>query len=196
MEVDMPPKVKISKEEILTAALDIVRKEGVDALNARGLATVLGCSTQPIFCNYAGMDALREDVLGRAYLFYYKELEAAMAEGRYPAYKASGMFYIGFAVREPQLFQWLFMRRRSATEQAQGFSAADEGVLAALMSAAGLTRQQAEEFHFTMWMWVHGVATTMAGGFLAYDEEQISALLSNVYFGLRARYSSEKGGAV
>lgn len=190
----MPPKAKITKEDILTAALALVREEGEAALNARALAARLGCSTQPIFCHYASMEALREAVLHQGYQFYYQELERAMAEGKYPAYKASGMLYIAFAVREPRLFQWLFMRNRTASEQRSGFPSADDGVLGALMQAAGLTRETAERFHFAMWMWVHGVAASVAGGFLAYDEEAFSAHLSDVYFGLRARYQ-EKGAS-
>ena len=155
----MARRTQISRELILSTAFEMLMRQGYGSINITALAREIGCSTQPIFCNYPTMDALREDVLNCAYRLYYQELEAAMAEGRFPAYKAGGMFYISFAMREPQLFQWLFMRRRSATEQAEGFSAGDEGILSALMTAAGLTRQQAEEFHFTMWMWVQPLAS-------------------------------------
>jgi hypothetical protein len=138
------------------------------------------------------MDVLREAVLHQGYRFYYEEIAAAMAEGRYPAYKASGMFYINFAVREPRLFQYLFMRRRTESEQASGFSSAEDSVIAALMEGTGLSRQAAERFHFSMWMWVHGVAASVAGGFLAYDEKTVSTMLSDVYFGLCARYKEKE----
>ena len=62
----MPPKVKITKNEIVQAGLDIVRHEGEDSLNARGIAAVLGCSTQPIFSNYASMEELRRAVIAAA----------------------------------------------------------------------------------------------------------------------------------
>ena len=55
----MPPKVKITKEDILKAALDLLRQSGETALCARGLAAALGSSTQPIFSNFATMDELR-----------------------------------------------------------------------------------------------------------------------------------------
>ena len=190
----MPPKAKITREDILAAALALVREEGEAALNARALAARLGCSTQPIFCHYASMEALREAALRQGYLFYYQQLESEMARGKYPAYKASGMLYISFAVREPRLFQWLFMRSRTTPERQSGFFTGDEGVLAALMEATGLTREEAERFHFAMWMWVHGVAASVVSGFLDFDEEAVSAHLSDIYFGLRARYL-EKGAS-
>jgi AcrR family transcriptional regulator len=188
----MPPKVKITKEDILAAALSLVREQGEGALNARTLAGRLNCSTQPIFCNYTSMEELRAAVMCEGYALYRRSLQEAMIEGKYPAYKASGMHYISFAVREPQLFQWLFMRARSAEEQQAGFSELDEDVLVVLMQMLGTTREEAERFHFTMWMWVHGVATSVATGFLAFDEESISACLSNVYFGLREQLKKEK----
>ena len=49
----MPPKVKVSKEDINTAAVEMVRESGAEALNARALAAKLGCSTQPIFSNFS-----------------------------------------------------------------------------------------------------------------------------------------------
>ena len=55
----MPPKVKIAKEDIVNAAVELVRQYGPQALNARELAARLCCSTQPIFSNFATMDELR-----------------------------------------------------------------------------------------------------------------------------------------
>ena len=59
----MPPKMKISKEDIVKIAADVVRQSGADAINARLLAEKLGCSTQPIFSNFESMDSLRRAVL-------------------------------------------------------------------------------------------------------------------------------------
>ena len=44
----MPPKVKVTQDQIIQAAMDIVRESGIDALNARALAKQLDCSIQPI----------------------------------------------------------------------------------------------------------------------------------------------------
>lgn len=41
----MPPRVKVTKEDIVKAAVDIVRKSGAQAINARTVASVLNCST-------------------------------------------------------------------------------------------------------------------------------------------------------
>ena len=62
----MPPKVKITKEEIINTAVNIVRNSGAPAINARTIAAILNCSTQPIFSNFATMDELRLAVLEKA----------------------------------------------------------------------------------------------------------------------------------
>jgi AcrR family transcriptional regulator len=62
----MPPKIKIAEKEIVNAALGLVRKFGESALNARMIAAELGCSTQPIFSNFATMEELKLAVVKRA----------------------------------------------------------------------------------------------------------------------------------
>ena len=52
----MPPKAKFQKEEIVTAAFEIVRKEGWKALTARALGAKLGSSACPIFTVFQNME--------------------------------------------------------------------------------------------------------------------------------------------
>ena len=59
----MPPRVRVTKEEIVRAATDLVRAEGMECLNARRIASALGCSTQPIFSNFGSMEELRAAVI-------------------------------------------------------------------------------------------------------------------------------------
>ena len=66
----MPPKIRIAKQDIINTSLSIIRESGVNALNARSLATYMGCSTQPIFSNYSSMDELKQDVIQTAYTIY------------------------------------------------------------------------------------------------------------------------------
>ena len=54
----MPPKVKISKEDIVNTALELI-KNG-EEINARSLAIRLNCSTQPIFSNFKTMEDLKK----------------------------------------------------------------------------------------------------------------------------------------
>ncbi len=188
----MPPRVRITGEDIVDAAFLLVREKGMSALNAREVATRLSCSTQPIFCNFTSMEALREAVLVRANEFYLAKLGEDMAAGRYPPYKASGMSYIDFAVTEPRLFESLFMRDRSNEERSWSFRDI-ASIIEIIMQANDFSRGEAEQFHFAMWMWVHGVAVSVVSGYMIYDEEMVSEMLSDVYLGLCARFRERKG---
>ena len=109
----MAPKVKITKEEIVAAAIELVRQRGEVALNARNIATALNCSTQPIFSNFSSMEELRMEVITAADQLCNQYIKKEVEGEAYPAYKATGMAYIRFAKEERELFKLLYMRDRS-----------------------------------------------------------------------------------
>ena len=47
---------KITKDMIMDSSLEIIKKEGIENLNVRNIATKLNCSTQPIMYHYKNMD--------------------------------------------------------------------------------------------------------------------------------------------
>lgn len=52
----MPPKPKFTKDEIVDAALDIVSRDGVEAMTAREVGERLGSSARPIFTVFGSME--------------------------------------------------------------------------------------------------------------------------------------------
>ena len=45
----MPPKLKFSREQIIAAAVNVTKMNGISGLTARAVATELGSSAKPIF---------------------------------------------------------------------------------------------------------------------------------------------------
>ena len=185
----MPPKAKITKEEIVAAALTLVRQEGIGALNARSLAAALSRSTQPLFSNFEGMEKLEREVIGAAYARYLDFIKSEIESEKYPRYKAFGMAYIRFAREERALFHLLFTRDRTG-EDLSPSPDYDESV-DMIAAANGLEKNVAERIHLEMWALVHGIGTMIATSFLMLDEALISQMISDVYQGIIARY---KGG--
>ena len=186
----MPPKVKITKENIIQTALDLIREEGGASLNARSIASALGCSTQPIFSNFSTMEELQLSVVDAAHNLYLGFLQKEVGTGNYPPYKAFGMAYIRFAKEEKELFKLIFMCDRS---DKTSVSKVDfEAAVEMIMNANGLSRERAELMHLEMWACVHGIGTMLATSFFTLDWELISNMLSDTYFGLRARHISEE----
>ena len=55
----MPAAKKVSKDEIIDAAIGVLRDDGFAAINARSVAKKLGCSTQPIYFSFKNMEELK-----------------------------------------------------------------------------------------------------------------------------------------
>lgn len=186
----MPPKVKVTKDEIVKTSVDIIRSNGMQALNARAIASALNCSTQPIFSNFASMEELLLAAVRKADELYQSYIRREIASKQFPSYKASGMAYIRFAKDENELFKLLFMRDRSKSADTFGDDSFD-GMVSYVQSYTGLNEADAKLFHLELWAFVHGIATMFATGFLDLDWELVSKMISDAYFGLRKRYGME-----
>lgn len=186
----MPPKVKTTREDIINAAIDIVRHSGAQAINARTIASALSCSTQPVFSNFATMDELRLAVSEKADLLCREYIRREVESGKYPIYKASGMAYIRFAKEEKELFKLLYMCDRSG-EPIPEDSELTNKMEDIVHHNTGLTGWNAKLFHLEMWAYVHGIATMFATGYLDLDWELVSRMLTDSYQGLRKQYEME-----
>jgi len=186
----MPPKVKITKESIIQTALELIRQNGMQAVNARAIAEILHCSTQPIFSNFETMEDLEKATVAAAHDIYLHALQSEAESGKYPPYKAFGMAYIRFAKEEKALFKLLFMCDRTEKDltPTNDFTASIEMI----MKANALSREKAERFHLECWACVHGIATMLATCFLSFDWEMISDMVTDVYQGIRARHVGEE----
>lgn len=186
----MPPKIKVTKEKIVDAALDIVRASGAEAVNARTVAAALDCSTQPVFSNFATMEELRLAVMQKAAKLYQAYVAQEIASKKYPTYKASGMAYIRFAKEEKELFKLLYMRDRGHTS-ARWEDESFHSMASFVQSYTGLSEADASLFHLEMWAYVHGIATMFATGFLDLEWELVSQMMTDAYLGLKLRYETE-----
>ena len=184
----MPPKIRYDREAVLQAAYRIARTQGAEAVNARAVARELGCSTQPIFRAFSGMEEVHRELLRLARACYngYMARSAALADR---PYKGTGMAYILFARDEPQLFRMLFMRDRLREGGALGSDDDNlEYVIQLICQTTGLDRDTAMAFHLELWVFTHGLAVLVATRYLPYNEGEISRMLSDQYEAMLALY--------
>lgn len=187
----MSRKTVIFKKDIIKAAVELVRSNGHESLNARALAKALGCSTQPIFSNFKNMDDVLDSVL-KATLDVYNDFvrREFERESGYPPYKTNGMAYIRFAMEERNLFRLLFMRDRTNDPDPVEKSTFTD-VLPLIMKATGLSEDQAAMFHLEMWTCVHGIAVMAATSYYKWDEELASRAMTDTYQGLIRRFREQ-----
>lgn len=170
----MPAKKRITKDMILDAALSLLKKQGLDAVNIKALAGELHCSTQPIYLSFTGMDELRNDLISLAIKEFEDFMESDSGDGQIRLYD---MEYIHFAQTEPQLFCFLFMRPNAFDETKSMLLPIIERSIAELMDLYHISHEEADCLHDHLWMHTHGIASMIASDFCDWDLEKVKRML-------------------
>lgn len=188
----MPAKKQISKETIIETALNLVKERGMDSLNAREIAVRCNCSTQPIYLSFKNIGELKAELHKQIVETYYKYIRDEVASGKYPEYKGTGMGYIRFAKEQKEFFKHLFMRNRDGEKTIDEDSGFKDEVFK-IMQSIGLYHDKAVTLHTHMWVWVHGIATMYATGYLNWEWDTVSAMLTDAFFGIKQRLDEKDG---
>ncbi|MDR1550136.1 MAG: WHG domain-containing protein [Hungatella sp.] len=186
----MPPKPKITADDILNAALSLIREYGYDSLNARRIAHVLNCSTKPLFRVYDNMESLKKDIQGKALEFYYSFLRSNMNKEN-DIFLSIGKNYIQFAHEEKELFKYIFLSNNmpfKSLEELINFADMSD-LIQHLMLSAGISEKAAKNLFLSLWLLVHGIATMFATNPCTLDNEEIELLLINAF---KAQYKHLK----
>lgn len=182
----MPPRAKFLKEEIIQAALSIVKKDGMSALTARTLGAKLSSSARPVFTVFQSMEEVRQCVIENAKAQYREYVEKGLSEPY--AFKGVGLQYILFAVNEPKLFQLLFMNERDSVPSFEGvLPQIDESyhrILQSIIDNYGLTQNIAETLYRHLWIYTHGIATLCATKMCCFTDDEINKMLTEVFVSL------------
>ena len=176
----------ISRELIVQSACELVAEVGMNGLNMRELAKRCNCSTQPIYLSFANADELKNEVHKKIIERYNQYISDEIASNRYPEYKSTGMAYIRFAKEQPQYFKYLFMRDRSheiTDELATEFQREADRLM-----EYGVNSDIATTIHMHMWVYVHGIATMYATGYLNLEWDTVSTLLTEQFMSIKSRY--------
>ena len=168
----MPAKKQVPKEKILSAALKLLREQGYEAVNIKQLSKALGCSTQPIYLSFSGMEELRRELTPLA----VAEFERYMRSGG--VVRLYSMTYIRFAREEPRLFRFLFMRQNAFVEIKQALLPMIEGAIGELMSSCHMDHEKADRLHDQLWMHAHGIASMIATNFCDWNMEKVEGMLA------------------
>ena len=185
----MPAKKQITKQKILETAVEIVRKNGITALNMRSLAKECACSTQPIYLSFSGMDELKTAVAREVLNTFNCYIEREIASGAYPEYKAVGMGYIRFAKEHKQFFKYLLMNDGMA-QTGLAEETFNKSIFI-IMKNYGLYQGAAAKLHTQMWIFVHGIASMFATDYIDWDWETVSQMVSDAYKGLSNNLQGE-----
>ena len=179
----MPPKSRITKDMILQAAVEVVRQNGFESVNARTVSQQLHCSTQPVMYHFSTIDSLKRAAYTQVDQMH-SEYMLRILPDRDPIL-GIGLNYIRFAVEEPQLFRFLFQsgyaKENSLLEMIDSEELAP--VLAVMQAGVGLSMEKTKEVFLTVSLFAHGYASIIANNALEYDEALIAAHLERAWDG-------------
>ncbi len=171
----MPPKQKVRKIDIVEAVFMLAKKDGFERVNARSLATELGCSTQPIFSVFRNMNELK-DVL---YLYasdYFDEYLRKQVDKENVLFSL-GRAYIQFAKKERHLFQMLFLRNE--VTQNSFLEICEEFLEKSGTKNADVPEGQTDEqkIYLRAWIYFHGIAAMVSVNDIELYDEEIENLI-------------------
>ena len=174
----MARPVTVTKERILSAALDLVRSGGPSALTARSLCARLDCGANAIFSSFGSIQGVRDAVREEARKLYQMRVGEGFALN--PPFKGFGIAFIWFAMDEPHLFS-MIMESQSQPASYKDYIDSHVGFKAESLSAIadtfGLQGKDAETLYYQLILVALGLASTCTGGKSPLTIQQASEIL-------------------
>lgn len=157
----MPKKAIFTKEQVFETAFKVFKKNGIEGLSARNIATALGASPAPIYSFYSSLDILKDELLAEAKNLFLKYISEKRTE---LVFLNIGMGICIFAREEKELFQTIFLKEtvENRRELIDGFI----GIVKDEMSKDGRFTDLDENFkrnlYLDCWTYAYGFATLIA----------------------------------
>ena len=185
----MPRKVQFTREMIIGAAINMVREQGPDSINARDLGAYLGCSSRPLFTAFRNMeeltDAVREEVSRQ---FAERVRIARDATDGGPAAKRMGMCIVGFAQNEPNLYKFIHWRGSKLVP----FQELSKIMTKQYQTDYHLSDEDAVAFFDHMMIFNMGLCSLITNGMRQFAQGEVERILLEQFTATLAYYKSGK----
>ncbi len=175
----MGPKVKFTREQIIDAAFEIAKTEGINAITMRKIAEQIGSSVAPIYVNFKSIDELNEALIDRI-ISISQELLSEESSGN-PFYDI-GRASLRFASEYSLIFRDLVMTNNSSIK------VYDEKIIPALIEEMkkdpeleGFSEDELMTILFKMRIFQLGLSIMVANGLVpeVYEIQDLMDLLSS-----------------
>ena len=174
------------RDEILSAACDLLASGGLDGLSMRKLATQLGVTAPALYRHYVSKEAVLVDVVGEAFKVFAQYLYRAL-EGRTPVerFTLTGRSYLAFALEHPQYYALLHAAHEIMGRDALPHEATDHACAVGQfmvdrvregMECSMLKPGPPETVARTIWAHAHGLVSIYHRGLFRIDEAEFRRL--------------------
>ena len=178
----MPPKAKITRKMIVDAAFEIIRNTGVETMNARTVSKKLNCSTQPVMYHFKTIEELKRAVYKKSDEYHSAYIMDIHSDN---PMKDIGLNYIQFAVKEKNLFRFLFQSDEFSGKNISELINAEElqTIIAILSQETAVNKEQAKMIFRLLFLMAHGYASMFANNEMEYDEQTVLSDLGLIFDG-------------
>lgn len=174
----MARKKTITREQILTAAYQVIADNGFSHFTARNIALQMNCSTQPIYLEFKNMDDLKEelfvmmaDKVNKDFLSVTKKHDVLVE---------LGTNFIELAINQPQLYRSLYLEDTSGASRMQAaFKAHFFQVIAQEETLQALEANRQQSLYCSFWIFISGIASMISTQLLQYSKAEVEQLLSS-----------------
>ena len=168
----MARKKTITRDQILTAAYEVVANNGFSKFTARNIATQMKCSTQPIYLEFANMDDLKQELVKAIFTHLSEDIFTREVTGN--RLIDFGLNYIDFATKEKKLYRALYLEDSGNGSMMQETSFYWFKKLAIDQSEyANLSESEIKSIYIGFWIMATGMASLMSAGILEFVQEDV-----------------------
>lgn len=174
----MGPKVRFTREQVIDAAFEIAKEEGIDNVTMRKIAAKMGSSVAPIYANFADVNELTEALIEKI-VSISQQLLTEESTGN--PFDDMGRASLRFAKEYSVLFRDLVLKNN---DYMRGY---DEKMLPTLIGEmkrdpelAGFTVDELKAILLKMKVFQLGLSVMVASDLLkGYGEQDLAGLLSS-----------------
>lgn len=157
----MPPPTRFTKESVLSAAFDLVRRKGLGGLTVRHVAKTLGSSTAPVYSAFGSMEELEREVISLAHGRLLEHTARSFTE---LVFLNMGVGICVFAREEPWLFRALYLESVHIKANIKKLLDTLVKEMRRIPGFAEMPRKARMALLTTMWTYTHGLAIMICLG--------------------------------
>ncbi len=173
-----PPPTQFTRQDVLSAAFEVARAEGLKELSARKIADRLGSSTAPVYSSFTSMAELEREVIVKARDLLVDYTKRSYTE---QIFLNMGMGLTIFSREQKLLFRALFLEETRYQEIIEEFGARMQEQMKLDETYDALSDEARSRLLHKMWIFTHGLASLICVGLVRDDSnQQIQDLLTEV----------------
>lgn len=190
----MPPKQKITEENLLFHAFQIAKEQGIDAVTSRSVAKAVGCSIQPVFSHFPTMEELRQATFRYA---SNKLMQDILQYQNEPDFMArTNYWFLNLARNERNLFELLYLSDSYSNTNLWDVMMeweSNKKMVSAMADKYKISEKECKDIFLRGFFLLYGIATMIATNRMDISSEEAFDMMTRTTQEMVKGLNKEKG---